>query len=193
MLNRTPQEDLWVHYFTSSKYIKRLINKYGKGSFEFSILIEDKDYDKCYLFEQQLIDKNIKNELCLNKYCHLNCRFHTAGIKRESFSEEWKQKMSDSHKGERNINYGKPMSSEAKVKLSNTKRGKKQTEEHKKKNSDSHAGENNHMFGKTHTPESLQKIKDAANNRPSITCPHCGKMGKSSAMRRWHFDNCKMF
>lgn len=23
------------------------------------------------------------------------------------------------------------------------------------------------------------------------TCPHCGKIGRSSAMRRWHFDNCK--
>lgn len=23
------------------------------------------------------------------------------------------------------------------------------------------------------------------------TCPHCGKIGKSSSMFRWHFSNCK--
>lgn len=24
-----------------------------------------------------------------------------------------------------------------------------------------------------------------------VTCPHCGKVGKASGMKRWHFDNCK--
>lgn len=24
------------------------------------------------------------------------------------------------------------------------------------------------------------------------TCPQCGKVGKSSVMRRWHFDNCRL-
>lgn len=23
-----------------------------------------------------------------------------------------------------------------------------------------------------------------------VTCPHCGKTGGNSSMRRWHFDNC---
>jgi hypothetical protein len=23
------------------------------------------------------------------------------------------------------------------------------------------------------------------------TCPHCGKVGKGGAMKKWHFDNCK--
>jgi hypothetical protein len=25
-----------------------------------------------------------------------------------------------------------------------------------------------------------------------VECPYCGKQGGSSAMPRWHFDNCKM-
>ena len=25
-----------------------------------------------------------------------------------------------------------------------------------------------------------------------VTCPHCGTIGGSSAMPRWHFDNCKI-
>lgn len=26
---------------------------------------------------------------------------------------------------------------------------------------------------------------------PSVTCPHCGTEGKSNAMNRWHFNNCR--
>ena len=25
-----------------------------------------------------------------------------------------------------------------------------------------------------------------------VSCPHCGKLGGSRAMKRWHFDNCKL-
>lgn len=25
----------------------------------------------------------------------------------------------------------------------------------------------------------------------TVTCPHCGKIGKGAIMKRWHFDNCK--
>jgi hypothetical protein len=29
-------------------------------------------------------------------------------------------------------------------------------------------------------------------NHPTLTCPHCGKVGKGeSAMKKWHFDNCR--
>lgn len=34
------------------------------------------------------------------------------------------------------------------------------------------------------------KIMAAKNNAPS-ECPHCGKIGQYRAMKRWHFDNCK--
>lgn len=27
----------------------------------------------------------------------------------------------------------------------------------------------------------------------NVTCPHCGKRGKWSGMRRWHFNYCKLF
>ena len=28
-------------------------------------------------------------------------------------------------------------------------------------------------------------------SQPTFECPHCNKIGKSNAMKRWHFDNCK--
>jgi hypothetical protein len=193
--NRTPEEDFWIHYFTSSKEIKKQIKEYGKELFDIQIIMKDEDYDKCYWFEQQLIKENIKNLLCMNgTYVDPDTKtnkFSTAGSVRPLFSEEWRKKMSESHKGERNINYGKSLTTAALEKLSNSKLGKKQSAEHKKKNSDSNKGENNHMFGKSHTSKALQKIKDSANNRLTVTCPCCGKSGKISAMKRWHFDKCK--
>lgn len=45
-------------------------------------------------------------------------------------------------------------------------------------------------------PAKRQEVKDkiskAANEKPLVTCPHCGKMGKySSGMLQHHFSNCK--
>ncbi len=29
------------------------------------------------------------------------------------------------------------------------------------------------------------------NPAPKVECPHCGKIGNSGPMKRWHFDHCK--
>jgi hypothetical protein len=60
---------------------------------------------------------------------------------------------------------------------------------HKSRISNSMIGSKNHMYGKTHNKESRRIISEA--NRQRITCPHCNKNGGITAMRRWHFDNCK--
>ena len=62
-------------------------------------------------------------------------------------------------------------------------------------------GEKNHFYGKKHTEKSLEKMrgpradtskmKFRENNSTKITCPHCGKEGQLTNMKRWHFDNCK--
>ena len=36
-LKRLPEDDLWIHYFTNSKLVKKLIVEYGKGSFQIQI------------------------------------------------------------------------------------------------------------------------------------------------------------
>ncbi len=45
---RTPSEDFWKYYFTSSKKIKSLIEIYGRESFSREIIFTDPDYDICY-------------------------------------------------------------------------------------------------------------------------------------------------
>lgn len=49
--------------------------------------------------------------------------------------------------------------------------------------------------GKNHSPETKKKMSDAAKDRKpdrDVVCPHCDKQGKLRAMRRWHFDNCRL-
>jgi hypothetical protein len=66
--SRTPEEDLWKYYFTSSKYVKKLIKTYGKESFQSSIIFISENFDECYWKEQNLIKENIGDILCLNKF-----------------------------------------------------------------------------------------------------------------------------
>lgn len=70
-------------------------------------------------------------------------------------------------------------------------------------------GKDNPFYGKKHTkksknlisqtkkgiklkPEHKEKLKKSWENRPIITCPHCGKTSiHAGNMNRYHFDNCK--
>ena len=52
-----------------------------------------------------------------------------------------------------------------------------------------------HMLGDGSFQRDIQKrlIAEGSHNMLEyLTCPHCNKIGQSVAMKRWHFDNCKM-
>lgn len=65
--DRTPEEDLWKYYFSSSKYVKKLIAQLGATSFDVKILLKSDYYIECYNLEQVLIKEHIKDPLCLNR------------------------------------------------------------------------------------------------------------------------------
>lgn len=46
-------------------------------------------------------------------------------------------------------------------------------------------------FGADRAAQISAKISAGARNRKKLECPHCKKIGDSSNMKRWHFDNCK--
>ena len=71
---------------------------------------------------------------------------------------------------------GRAVTEEHKRKLSEANKGKTLSEAHKAKISEAMKGEKNHNYGKTYR---------------KVTCPHCGKLGGTNAMKRYHFDNCK--
>lgn len=109
---------------------------------------------------------------------------------------------------------GFKMSAESLAKLSQSKMGKTLSDEHKAKLSDHWKGRiisDEHKAaisaahkGKIMSEESKSKMSLAHQNRDDqwrerqrlahsaiVICPHCAKDGGSSAMKRWHFDNCK--
>lgn len=63
--NATPSA-LWNTYFTSSKTIKKLIELYGKESFEIQIRRIFDCPQKCLTFENKVIKRLIKHPLCVN-------------------------------------------------------------------------------------------------------------------------------
>jgi hypothetical protein len=57
------------------------------------------------------------------------------------------------------------------------------------------------LTGKLFTDERKKNISDAKKGKPAhnkglsdvkVECPHCKKTGGRSAMKKWHFDKCKM-
>ena len=201
---RTPEEDLWKYYFSSSGKVKELISLYGKESFEIEIIFTDAEYDKCYWFEQQNIADNVINKLCLNqRYVDPKSGlkiFSSSGSiphnKGKKTPIEVRQKQSDSAK------LRPPMSEDTKRKMGESRTGdknprgmlgKKYTPESRKKLSESLIGKNK---GKVYGPQSAELIEKRVGHRrgkprPTAECPYCGKVGGATQMIQWHFDKCK--
>jgi hypothetical protein len=119
-------------------------------------------------------------------------------------SPEHRLKISEAKTGENHHMFGKEHSDETKLKMSEAKQnmsdetrqkmseaklGVPKSDEHRQKISEANKG-------KEHTNETKQKMSEAKLGVPQgpqerVQCPHCGKIGGISAMKRYHFDNCK--
>ena len=64
---RMPIDDFWIHYFSSSKIVEAIINKYGTTDFDHDIIFESTDTEEVYRLEQEIIKQHIDNPLILNK------------------------------------------------------------------------------------------------------------------------------
>ena len=90
------------------------------------------------------------------------------GRKRKPFSEEWRKKMSEAHRGEKNHRFGVKVSEETKQKQREKATGRKQS------------------------AETIQKKADAIRGRakPKKLCPHCNQMIAVNTYPRWHGPRC---
>ena len=96
-------------------------------------------------------------------------------------SEETKKKISLLCRGMR----GKSHSEETQKKMTEARMGIVFSNEHKDKLSKAKINNpTKYWEGKSR--------KGMKQTHPIHTCPHCGKIGKGTAMFKWHFDNCKL-
>ena len=201
--------------------IKQAYKKYGKENFiyekicdeitdkqtlnymeRFWIKVMDSRIPNGYNIEEGGSDKGEMAESTRQKLKTINIG--------KTLSEETKKKISDSMKGSKNHFYGKRHGTEAMQKIISANVGKVvvHTEATKEKMRQSKLGHKNPMYGKPITEEHRQKLKDnSSKNRYwagkqfsvehlaklsiESTCPHCNKIGRGSAMKRHHMDNCK--
>ena len=174
----------------SKLIVIRIIQKILKNGQEPIIekLIDNVDEELAFFIEQECIDKfgRINN----NTGILANLTDGGEGSSGYKCSKKTKEKL-------RAANIGKKLSIEHKNKISKTMSVK-------------HIGSNNPFYGKKHSKESLKKISESSKSKPTKywldkkfseehleklriqkTCPHCGKIGRGSAMNRYHFDNCR--
>lgn len=104
--------------------------------------------------------------------------------------EQLRYIVSQSTSGEGNVMFGKTHSPEARAKISNTHKGVKRSAAYKAERKEMFKTKGHPRTGTNHSDESKERLRQAALNRPSITCPHCLKSGKGN-MNRYHFNNCK--
>lgn len=99
-------------------------------------------------------------------------------------SVEERKKLSDFNKGNKNC-LGRKLSEESKRKIGDGNRGKKRTKEERELMSARYKG-------RKATEETKQKMREARERQPILTCPHCGKQSKNKGnLTQNHFDNCK--
>ena len=205
--NRTPAEDFWHKYTTSSENINALIEEHGKDAFEYEIrktfdsVEEMADWEtrvltRCRVLERQdrWMNGNVAGKKILTK----------AGAKVISATHKNKPKSEEHRK---------------KIKLSNIgkNKGKVPSDEHRRKNSEAHKGEKNAMYGpcSEERAANISAAKKAQNlvaynkgipmseeqkvairatkaaTKTYLTCEHCSKTVYKPNYFQHHGNRCK--
>jgi len=66
-VNRTPEQDFLIYYYSSSKLIRSMIKEYGINQFDCSIIYQDTNSDEAFWYEQDLIKRHWNDPLMINK------------------------------------------------------------------------------------------------------------------------------
>jgi len=173
--NKTsPEDDLWQHYFTSSKVIQELREQYSDDEF---IATVDKTFataEEAFEYETKFLTENdcVKSDDWLNRQCFPMFN-DNKGRKMPERSEEHRRKLSEAHKGKKlseehkrkvsEAQKGREFSEETRRKISEANKGKKlpeRSEEHRRKLSEAAKGNKNRL-GMKHTEESKKKMRES--------------------------------
>ncbi|MBO7212369.1 MAG: hypothetical protein J6V44_15385 [Methanobrevibacter sp.] len=152
------KSDKFLHekYLGSGKILKQAIEAYGKENFKVELLCECESKEE--LDEMEIYYIKFYYAQTSRKYYNI-CKGGQAGpggprFKDHHHTEETKQKMSESRKGEKNSNYGNRWT---------------QSDELKALHSKISSGEGNGMFGKKHSNNTKKLIGEQNLGRIPIT------------------------
>ena len=207
--NRTPAEDFWNHYTTSSENINTLIEEHGKDAFEYEIRrtfnsVEDMaNWETRVLTRSRVLERqdrwmngNVAGKKILTE---AGAKVISATHKDKPKTEDHKKNLSASQKGKPKIN------------------SKNQTLEYKKKMSKAKAGKNNPRYGIDVLQSTRDKISKAnkgkvpfnkgtamteeqkaiiratkEKNKVMLTCNECGKTMRESHYKIYkHGPTCR--
>lgn len=176
-----------VHKSASKKQdykFYRAIRKYGWDAFEWSAIYQSHDKDHTL---------KVMETFFIEEYDSFHNGYNSTkggdGIFGLIHSEKTKKTITEKNK------IPKPQTPEhikkrTESRINNVALGITQyprpSEEHKRKISESSKG-----VSKPMTEEHKKNLKCHTNNSTKVSCPHCGKKGQLTNMKRWHFDNCK--
>ena len=172
-------------YMGSGKIIKNAIEKYGVENFSKTILEFFNNEDEMYQREKEVVtDEFLIQDHVYNLRRGGNGGFdyiNSSGIKKfhgKKHTEESKKLM------------GHTISDEEKMKLSARSQGNNFNPKLRLKGSDHPASKAKSEKHKAKISETMKNNKDELYK--TLECPHCGKIGGDRALKRWHFDNCKL-
>ena len=206
--NRTPADDFWNHYTTSSENINNLIEEHGKDAFEYEIrrtfnsVEEMADWETRVLTRSRVLERqdrwmngNVAGKKILTE---AGARVISATHKDKPKTEDHKKNLSLSQKGKPKVN------------------SKNKTPEYRALMSKLKAGANNPMFGKGCTQERAANISAAKKGKPAknkgipmseeqkeairatkaatktyLTCEHCSKTVYKPNYFQHHGDRCQ--
>ena len=183
-------EERFLQHTKKGFLLTEAIEKYGKQKFSIELIKEVESAERAYELEIFYIKEyntkapngynltdggdgifgwqptNEYRQECSERVKQLH-KNQKIGMYGKNHTEETKQKMSKSLKGNQNC-LGRVLSEETKSKISSSHKGKTLSNETKKKISENHhnvSGENNPMYGKKHSTETIEKIRQKALER----------------------------
>lgn len=197
--------DFWKTYTTSSKYVKELINQYGKESFVYSIRKTFNSPEKARLWEHKVLKrlKVVDRSDFLNKTDNKSIApmYGNANpATRDDIKEKIRASVLKWCNNNTNPSLGKKWSEERKIAWSNARTGefnpfynKKHTAENIKRFSEMKKGIKHPNYGKPISDTLKARLSEVHTGVPKarVCCIYCKKEISINSFPRWHGKNCK--
>lgn len=145
--NYTP-DDLWVTYFTSSRFVKKLITEYGKNSFTYEVRRTFTSATQARRWEEKVLRRlnAAKRDIFINKYDHMHFDMVSRVWVNNGIISKFVDFVCLADYLQEGWVHGRLFSNKHKSNISTSKQGR-------------YTGALNPMYGKKHTEQTKNKLR----------------------------------